>query len=1080
MNTSPTLPISKIKVRIPMRRKELISRTRLIDALFDQLDKRLLLIIAPAGYGKTSLLVDLVHQSEFPFCWLSLDSLDQEPQRFLGYLIASIAEKFPEYGTDSLAALESMSFFDQDEERLLVTITNELNLQVRDHFFLVLDDYHLVANTPSIRQVISRILQLTGENFHLVLSSRNFPDLPDSPLMIARNQVGGLTFEDLSFLPNEIQQLFQQNKGLVIDLEDANALVQKTEGWIAAIHLTNGQPGTFPQLHPLESTRELFDFFSKEVMHRQDNQIRRFMLMTSMFDTFDRDLCEKVLEPLMAGEQFDWSELFETVRSGHLFSVPLDNHGRWMRYHNLFQHFLRSQLQYENPVLAWNIQKNLAASYEERQAWEEALQIYNRLDDQENQVRLLTRIGLIFIRAGRMLTLAAWLEKLPMDVLYSQPVLVSLLGAIHATRGDQRQALEHFNQAEFKFLETDNKFEWSMTLVRRAEVYRQLGQYENSMADIEKVLKLSIDSSTVDFRITIAEAKRIKGLALFGLGHMKDALIWLEDSLKNYRVLGIKTSIPMLETELGVVHRRLGEVEITARYYASALRALENTGNTSWKARLLNNMGMLYHMTGQLDKAWKYLEEALRTSEKSGYVRIQTNILISLGDLLTDLADLDAAYTHYDKALTLATHLGHSLHIFYASLGEARLKRLKGNALLAINEIKLAEISQINLGIYERALFNLEIGLCWLDVNKGDMAINVFRDAVTLFGEGGNQMEQILANFWLEIALSVQTPEYSILGLKGLIPQQREWQTPTPLMINAGRANHWLRKGGFKRLFKDAGIKLFLGQAERILESIPELYGSSIYFSERQQPATPHLEIFSFGDVKVFLNRVEVGLSDWQTREARDLFFFLLQSPPLTKEQIALEFWPDISPSRIKMRFKINIYRIRQAVGQDVVVFENERYRINHAREYTWDRDKFDELAQVAKNTIIGMEKTRLLEQAVALVTGEYLANLDAEWAVTERLKYQELYEELMLELAGIYLRNGQAKTCVNTARQILRSNPLLETAHQLIFQAYASLHDPAGMELQYRQYQQIMDSELGLEPSPEIRTLYKRLLDAI
>ncbi len=260
MSASFGLPVSKVKVRIPFRRRELISRPRLIDALYHQLEKRLLLVVAPAGYGKTSLLVDFAYQSELPVCWLALDTLDQEPQRFLRYLIAAIAERFPDFGRDSIAALESMTSFEADEERLLVTLTNEINACIKEHFILILDDYHLLGNIPLFGQVISRFLQLTSEHVHLVLTSRNLPDLPDLPVLVARNQVGGLTFEGLSFRPEEIQQLFQQNNGIALSCEDAKTLVAETEGWIAAIHLTNGQPGALPRMHPLESDAGIIRF----------------------------------------------------------------------------------------------------------------------------------------------------------------------------------------------------------------------------------------------------------------------------------------------------------------------------------------------------------------------------------------------------------------------------------------------------------------------------------------------------------------------------------------------------------------------------------------------------------------------------------------------------------------------------------------------------------------------------------------------------------------------------------------------------------------------------------------------------
>lgn len=1079
MPSSSELPISRIKVRIPYRRRELITRTRLIDAIYEQLEKRLLLIVAPAGYGKTSLLVDLAQQSELPVSWLSLDALDQDPQRFLRYFIAAVAERFPAFGRDSLAALESMTSIEQDEERLVVAITNEINAQINEHFILVLDDYHLISNVPFINHVISRFLQLTREHVHIILSTRNLPNLPDAPLMIARNQVGGLSFEELSFCPEEIQQLFQQNNGMLLSHEDAQTLVQETEGWIAAIHFTNGNPGTLPQMHPLESTRELFDFFSKEVLLRQPEQVRRFMLMTSVFDTFDVSLCEQVLEPLVEGQQFDWPVLFETVRTGNLFSVPLDNDGRWMRYHNLFQHFLRSQLQYEQPVLAWHIQQNLARAYEARQDWESALEVYARLDDYENQARLLTHTSMIFIMAGRILTLANWLDKLPGDVVSSHPALVSLLGTIHATRGDNRQALEFFDLAESKLRGSGNEVEWTTTLVRQAEVCRQLGYHDRAHKIVEQVLELAKDSPIRDMQYTFSEALRVKGLVLFALGHMKEALVWLQEALRTRRLSDTKSSIPILEMELGVVHRRLGEPEVAAQYYASALQAWGNIGNTAWKARLLNNLGLLYHMTGRLEDAHSLLQEALKVSEWSGYVHFQTNALISLADLLTDLGDLDAAYTYYDQALTLGSNLGHSLYIFYASLGLARLQRLKGNHLWAVEELRRTELSQVRLGIFERAVFNLELGCCWLDGNKLELGMDMLRESVTLFGEGGNQMEQAVAQLWLEVASSVQNADEAIGRLKDLLPARRDWQKPTPQMIHAGRAARWLKKRG-SLLLKDPVLKSFFEEAERIRESLPGLCRSLRSGNEHLPPAVPRLEISSFGEIVVRHNQRVVELSDWQTREARDLFLFLLQSPALTKEQIGLVFWPDISPARLKVRFKINIYRIRQAIGQDAIVFEDDRYRFNRTINYTWDREEFDKLFERLNQNVPGAEKRKLLEQAVALVAGHYLADVDADWVVLDRLKYQELYRYTMLELATLYLREGQAHNCLNTARRILLSDPLLEPAHRLIIEAYASLHDPANMTLQYRQYRQTLENELGLEPSLEISALYEQLMATI
>src|SRR5690606_1755571 len=141
------------------------------------------------------------------------------------------------------------------------------------------------------------------------------------------------------------------------------------------------------------------------------------------------------------------------------------------------------RIQYEEPALAWSILQGLAQVYEERQNWEDALQIYDRLNDYQNQARILREAGNHFISAGRVLTLDNWLKKLPSDLLHSQPALISLQGVVLFTQGDQRQALKLFNQAEAGLRHGDDHLQWIIVLVRRAEVYRQLNQYEAALND---------------------------------------------------------------------------------------------------------------------------------------------------------------------------------------------------------------------------------------------------------------------------------------------------------------------------------------------------------------------------------------------------------------------------------------------------------------------------------------------------------------------------------------------------------------------------------------------------------------------
>jgi LuxR family maltose regulon positive regulatory protein len=1072
-------PISKIKIRVPYRRRELISRTRLIEAIYEQLEKQLLLIVAPAGYGKTSLLVDMAHDSELPVCWLSLDVLDQDPQRFLVYLISSIAERFSDFGLDSINALKSMTSFEQDGERILVTLTNDIAAHVNEQFVLILDDYHLVGDVLIIRQLINRFLQLVGENVHLILAARHLPDFPDMPLLTVRNQVGGLSFEDLAFLPDEIQQFFLKNNNMSLSTQDANALVEETEGWIAAINLTGGRPGSLPQMHPLRSTRELFDFFSREVLARQTSQMRRFLLMTSLFDAFDISLCEEVLDPLVKEEKIDWSSLFREVQAGSMFSVLLDDEGRWMRYHHLFGHFLKSQLQFEQPALAWHIQQNLAHAYENKQAWEEALYVYSLISDHENVARLLVKVGPIFIRLGRILTLDSWLDHLPKDLVNSQPALLSLQGGIQVIKGDNRLAIEQFERAEVHLREKGDIEELASLLLRRAEAYRQLGNYDRTLLDVEQALNLTYKQKNIVMQDIYAEAQRLKGQCLFGLGHLHEAITWMKNAQKSFQSLDKLDSIPILETELGVAYRRLGMLDVAASYYTSALKSWEHSGNSGWKAHVLNNLAILRQITGELEEAFKCLDQALYIAEQTGYSRIQSLVLNSLGDILIELDDLDSARTYYQQALTIATHLGHSAYILYASLGEARLVRLEGDSVRALHDLQVIKISQSHLGPYERGLLSLERGLCLLDSGQIEVAVDALQNALNLFLQGEYHIEQRVAELWVVTAMSRKEPANAIERLREIIRDEKDWLTPTPFMLNAGHALKWLIDIRKSSQF-DSVLERFLEGAEQVKRSIPIWRSAIKQASQHVSLAPPELEIITFGNVKVYCNNKPLLLSDWQTREARDMFFFLMHSSPMSKEQIALELWPDISPARLKMRFKINIHRIRKALGQDTIIFEGEHYQFNRSINYSWDREKLDRILQSVHQNILLAEKRMLLEQAVEVMNGQYLADIDADWAMLERLRLQEICQHTLLELAEIYLTEGQLQACLNTAQRVLQTDSLLEAAHRLIIRAYASLHDPARMARQYQQYQKTLADEMGLQPSSEIVSLYEQLISEI
>ncbi len=229
--------VTHTKVVLPRRRSDLVSRQRLLDLFYDLLNYKLGLVIAPAGYGKTSLLIDAAYRVEYSVCWYAIDALDIDPQRFAAHFITAIAHVFPDFGQRSMAILQNVSGR-INLDQLVTTIVNELYDRVQEHFILVLDDYHLVQTNETISNFINQFVNKSDENCHLVIASRCRVTLPDSILFASRRQMGGIGLNQLAFDVTELQEVALQNYHLTIPQSVAETIVAETEGWITGLLLS--------------------------------------------------------------------------------------------------------------------------------------------------------------------------------------------------------------------------------------------------------------------------------------------------------------------------------------------------------------------------------------------------------------------------------------------------------------------------------------------------------------------------------------------------------------------------------------------------------------------------------------------------------------------------------------------------------------------------------------------------------------------------------------------------------------------------------------------------------------------------
>lgn len=1061
-----SIPISKTKIVVPNRRPELLSRPRLLENLKALLDNKLILLSAPAGYGKTSLLIDLAHHVDMPVCWLSLDLLDRDPQRFIAYLIASLSQRFPGIGATSRARLSQLKSIERDAEAILVLLTNEIYDQVEDDFLLILDDYHLLDDEPIISTLLNRFLELAVENCHVILSSRTLPSLEDVTLMVAREQVAGLDHAELAFQPREVQALYAQNYHQHLSDETAQEFVRQTGGWITGMVLSN-LPGM-----PRVSGVDTFAYLGQQVLDQQPPTVREFLIRTSLPEEFNASFCEMVLGPFYAAPQ-NWYGLMSLILEKNLFVLPLESDGRWLRYHPLFREFLQTRLKEERPQEVRPILERMVTAYEKAGEWEKAYFTCKQLNDMEALADVVERAGTPMLLSA-FVTLEGWINSLPPALVQSRPGLISLRGPILATKGNLQESKELLDKAVSIYREKRDVEGLVLALIRRANTLRFLGNYIASLDDIQEALRLS--EADYSFQIYYAEALRLKGLNLYRLGESRQAVMSLEHSLSLFTAMNETGRIPLLLMETGMIHGAVGDVDSARNSYQKALKLKQAEKDLYAQAEILNNLAVLYHQIGEYELASETFESGLACARKSRNRRAESLILAGLGDLYGEVEIFDAASQAYRQAEAVAGDLPGFFISNYLIIARGNLALAQGDLEEARRIMEeFQQQIRYSQSTYERGLWGLFEGRYYLFKNEPRKAILNLKECKEFFIQDGRDLESQWSMVWLtaaydcagdretarteirEILSHNAAPDHALLiAIRQAGPRLRALQTD-PVV---GRQ-----------------LSGLIEKTQRLNEKLPAIRRTLRRHAGSIQVPSAGLVIQAFGNPEVSINGQAVTISEWRTQSVRDLFFYFLhRQEPITKEQIGAALWPEIGDAQLlKQRFKNDIYRLRRAVGRDAIVFDDEYYRFNWEMDYEYDVEAFDSHILRARKATDPAVRIEHLQKAVDLVHGPYLADVDAEWTVTERERLRQEYAAALEELAYLYLDANKLERCLSMCQLALRQDRFHEAIYRIEMRAYAVMGDRAAVARRYQACKAAME-DLGIPPSEETERIYRQL----
>jgi LuxR family maltose regulon positive regulatory protein len=544
------MAILATKLYIPPHRARVVLRPRLIERLNESLSEgyKLTLISAPAGFGKTTLVSGWVANCDQKVAWLSLDEGDNDPTRFLTYIVAALQTIMANIGKGVLAILQSPQ--PPPTEVILTALLNEITT-IPDNFVLVLDDYHLIDAKP-VDETLTFLLEHLPPQMHLVIATREDPHLPLARLR-ARGQLTELRADDLRFTPAEAAEFLCQVMGLSLSTEDLASLEIRTEGWIAGLQLAalsmqgNKDVSGFIQKFAGDH-RYIVDYLVEEVLQSQPEPIRRFLLQTAILDRLNGSLCDAVTT-LEGG-----SARLEALQRGNFFVIPLDDKRNWYRYHHLFAEVLHIHLMAEQPDQVSTLHRRASEWYEHNGSAADAIRHALAAEDFARAADLIELVMPTMNRSRQFATLLGWLKALPDGLVRVRPVLSTWYASVSMSSGELGGVEPRLRDAE-RWLDTTADRHArpetpaaGMVVVDEEEFHRLPGMIaliragqalaRGDMPETVKNARRVLDLAPEDDLLMLGGAASQLGLAAWTSGDLETARRMTAEGMANLRLAG--------------------------------------------------------------------------------------------------------------------------------------------------------------------------------------------------------------------------------------------------------------------------------------------------------------------------------------------------------------------------------------------------------------------------------------------------------------------------------------------------------------------------------------------------------------
>ncbi len=1071
--------ILRTKIIPPPRNVRTLARPRVTDIFTQSFNYRLTILQAEAGYGKSTALAELAETVK-PLAWYQVNEEDNDPLVFLLHLCHAFLRALPDLPDLPLHFLES---WDGSQGPLpwrgvIDQIINALSAHLDEPTLLVLDDAHIVTEAGEVAHMIDRLIGLAAVQLHVLLSGRPVISLPTLARWRSQGEVLLIDQSALTFTATEISALFARHYGLELSSDEVDALITYTEGWAIALQLIwqsiRNQAASaleFPLRWQTDSLDALFDMLAREVFERQPADIRDFLLVTSTLRDLRPEACDALR--LAAGYSVaDSSSMLAFLRRQDLFVV--ETAGDALRYHHIFHNFLRQQATREQRR-TWN---RLAADYFRANQDSESA-IYHLLEAHAwNEVAdQLDVYAASLLTAGRLDTLATYLDTLPPETLHQHPVLVFTLGELARLHSRFDEALGWYEQAKTIWRLRGQQDGLARALRGQARVY--LDTVDPSQAEqlLEEAIRLSDGFEDRESQVRLYELLAENKL---NSGHAEDAERLLQ------RAEALRTESPSNDQLWFRVLVRTGRL-------SEARRVLEERAETEKRDPVQTPrahretqliLSLIYSFMGLGQQAYQSALEGTRRGNelKSPFVTAvghmrQGHALMLPNPGLSRPEDYVQARVQFEKSIEISRTLAVPRLLVEADWGLCRVNGYQGDISAAQARAQEAiEIATQAGDEWVASMTRLTMGASLILAARYEAAEEWLNRALLGFQECSDTFGSVAARLWLSCGF-----------LKRKQAERLERTLPTALSA--------CREGDYGFLFTRPStlgppdertfIPLLIMARDHGWESA---YASQL-LEELGLPLIEHhpgyqLRIFTLGTFQVWRGKETIPANGWRREKARHLFQLLLtyRHSPLDRDQICEYLWPETDPNTAQRNFKITLNTLYQTLEPErepgsesaFILREGTTYSLRLEADIWIDAEQFTQAVRRAASN----PDPDLLQRAVSLYPGEYLPEtLYETWAAEERERLATQFLESADKLAELYLTQGRYTEAIELCQRILMQDNCWERAYRHQMLAYDYLNDRGQVGRTYQRCVQTLREELDVNPAPETEMLYQKLI---